>query len=118
MGFDPDFGLWLSSNNNQMSMTINGASHISCPDDHLIYFRFLGRVMGRALFDQQLIKGHMVRHLYKHILGWPVTFNDLELIDEQYFLNMKKLVTYNKEELEMLCLDFTYTENSMGISKE
>ena len=24
--FDPDFGLWLSSNNNQMSMTINGAS--------------------------------------------------------------------------------------------
>ena len=24
--FDPDFGLWLSSDNNQMSMRINGAS--------------------------------------------------------------------------------------------
>ena len=24
--FDPDFGLWLSSNNNQMSMQINAAS--------------------------------------------------------------------------------------------
>jgi hypothetical protein len=31
--FDPDFGLWLSSDNNQMSMRINGASRkfIVCP---------------------------------------------------------------------------------------
>ena len=74
--------------------------------------------MGKALFDQHLISGHMVRHLYKHILGWPVTFQDLKNIDEQYYLNMKKLTTYSKEELEMLCLDFTYTEQSLGVAKE
>ena len=44
---------------------------ISCPDDYLVYYRFLGRVMGRALFDRQLMKGPLVRHLYKHLLGLP-----------------------------------------------
>lgn len=44
--FDADTGLWLSNSTNQMAMRINPASEISCPEDHLIYFRFLGRVMG------------------------------------------------------------------------
>ena len=80
---DPAFGLWKSSVNNQACVTINPSSgkplslrrlsasfvptsvltshallsDISCPDDHLVYFRFLGRVLGRALFDRQIIKG-------------------------------------------------------------
>lgn len=114
--FDPDFGLWLSSVNNQMSMTINPASNISCPDDHLIYFRFLGRVMGRALFDRQLIKGHMVRHLYKHLLGWPITFDDLEAQDVEYYTSLKKFTTM--EDLSVMCLDFTVTEETMGVRRD
>ena len=46
-------------------------------EDHLIYFRFLGRVMGKAVFDRQRIKGHLATHLYSHMLGWPVNFDDL-----------------------------------------
>mmetsp|Transcript_1780 Transcript_1780/g.3967 ORF Transcript_1780/g.3967 Transcript_1780/m.3967 type:complete len:831 (-) Transcript_1780:77-2569(-) len=114
--FDPDFGLWLSSVNNQMCMTINPASDISCPDDHLIYFRFLGRIMGRALFDRQLIKGHMVRHFYKHLLGWPITFEDLEAQDEEYYTSLKKFTTM--EDLSMMCLDFTITEETMGVRRD
>eukprot|EP00934_Nitzschia_sp_Nitz4_P003621 Nitzschia sp. Nitz4//scaffold265_size26576//3226//5822//NITZ4_008244-RA/size26576-augustus-gene-0.20-mRNA-1//1//CDS//3329544828//3611//frame0 len=114
--FDPDFGLWLSSVNNQMCMTINPASNISCPDDHLIYFRFLGRVMGRALFDRQLIKGHMVRHLYKHLLGWPITFEDLEAQDEGYYQSLKKFTTM--QDLSVMCLDFTITEETMGVRRD
>lgn len=68
--------------------------------------------MGRALFDQQIIKGHMVRHLYKHLLGWPVTFEDLETQDEDYYSALKKFTTMN--DLSILCLDFTITEESMG----
>jgi E3 ubiquitin-protein ligase NEDD4 len=114
--FDPDFGLWLSSVNNQMCMTINPASSISCPDDHLVYFRFLGRIMGRALFDRQLIKGHMVRHLYKHLLGWPITFEDLEAQDEEYYQALKKFTTM--EDLSIMCLDFTVTEETMGVRRD
>jgi len=114
--FDPDRGLWLSSAHNQMCMTINPASNISCPDDHLVYYRFLGRVMGRALFDRQLIKGHMVRHLYKHLLGWPITFQDLEHEDDEYYKSLKKLS--NMEDVSMTCLDFTATEETLGTRKE
>lgn len=114
--FDPDRGLWLSSVNNQMSMQINPASHILCPDDYLKFFRVLGRIMGRALFDRQLIKGHMVRHLYKHLLGWPITFDDIEAQDEEYYIAIKKFTTM--EDLSIMCLDFTVTEELLDERKD
>jgi Arc/MetJ family transcription regulator len=89
---------------------------ISCPDDHLVYFRFLGRVMGRALLDRQLIKGHMVRHLYKHLLGWPITFEDLEAQDEAYYQSLKKFTTM--EDPSIMCLDFTITEETLGVRRD
>ncbi|KAL7581784.1 hypothetical protein ACA910_022316 [Epithemia clementina (nom. ined.)] len=114
--FDPAFGLFVSSVNNQMAMSINPASGISCPDDHLVYFRFLGRVIGRALFDRQLIKGHMVRSLYKHLLGWPITFDDIKDQDEEYYQSLKKLT--KMDDISIMCLDFTVTEESMGVRYE
>ena len=147
--FDPDMGLWQSSAVNQMCMQINPASgtwikacwfsvwsfkgyshsylHISsllyaeyCCEDHLVYFRFLGRVMGKALFDRQLVAGHMVQHLYKHLLAWPVTFADLERVDEEYYQNLKQVVDLVKsgEDLSMLCLDFTTTQEVLGKKDE
>ena len=110
--FNPDMGLWLPSATNQMAMRINPSSKMACPEDHLIYFRFLGRVMGKALFDGQLVAGHMVRHLYKHLLGWPVMFEDLELPDEDYFKSLKSLLELDN--VEDMCLDFTFTENALG----
>eukprot|EP00537_Pseudo-nitzschia_pungens_P013973 CAMPEP_0172383768 /NCGR_PEP_ID=MMETSP1061-20121228/1579_1 /TAXON_ID=37318 /ORGANISM="Pseudo-nitzschia pungens, Strain cf. pungens" /LENGTH=972 /DNA_ID=CAMNT_0013112101 /DNA_START=55 /DNA_END=2973 /DNA_ORIENTATION=+ len=114
--FDPDFGLWLSSVNNQMSMNINPASHIINKEDYLKYFRFLGRVMGRALFDGQLIKGHMARYIYKHLLGWPVTFEDLQVQDEEYYTQLKKINTM--KDISNLYLDFTVAENVLGRHEE
>jgi len=110
--FDPDMGLWLPSASNQMAMRINPASEISCPEDHLIYFRFLGRVMGKALFEGQIVAGHMVRHLYKHILGWPITFEDLLIPDESYYNSLKSLI--GLDNIEDMCLDFTFLENDLG----
>jgi len=114
--FDPAFGLWKCSTNNQACVTINPSSSVSCPDDHLVYFRFLGRVIGRALFDRQLIKGHMVRHLYKHMLAWPITFEDLSNQDPEYYQSLKKLL--QMDDVSCMCLDFTYTEESMGARTE
>jgi E3 ubiquitin-protein ligase NEDD4 len=73
-------------------------------------------MLGRALFDQQLVKGHMVRHIYKHLLGWPITFEDLEHQDEQYYQSLKKLT--NTDDVSVLCLDFTATEERLGVRTE
>eukprot|EP00934_Nitzschia_sp_Nitz4_P003544 Nitzschia sp. Nitz4//scaffold330_size19141//9624//12045//NITZ4_008746-RA/size19141-snap-gene-0.27-mRNA-1//-1//CDS//3329548160//3534//frame0 len=117
--FDPDMGLWMSSATNQMQMTINPASEFCC-EDHLIYYRFLGRVMGKAMFDRQLVNGHMVKHIYKHMLGWPIQFRDLESVDEDYYRNLKQLQQMAEDggDIADLCLDFTTTTEIMGTKKE
>jgi hypothetical protein len=76
--------------------------------------------MGKALFDGQLVNGHMVQYIYKHMLGWPINFKDLKTIDEEYYNNLKQLqsLAENGEDLEMLCLDFSTTQETMGAREE
>ncbi|MBA0692176.1 hypothetical protein Goari_009759, partial [Gossypium aridum] len=57
--------------------------------EHLSYFKFVGRVVGKALFDGQLLDVHFTRSFYKHILGAKVTYHDIEAIDPDYFRNLK-----------------------------
>ncbi|KAF5740134.1 E3 ubiquitin-protein ligase UPL1 -like protein [Tripterygium wilfordii] len=57
--------------------------------EHLSYFKFVGRVVGKALFDGQLLDVHFTRSFYKHILGVKVTYHDIEAIDPDYFKNLK-----------------------------
>ncbi|KAK4796818.1 hypothetical protein SAY86_029144 [Trapa natans] len=57
--------------------------------EHLSYFKFVGRVVGKALFDGQLMDVHFTRSFYKHILGVKVTYHDIEAIDPDYFKNLK-----------------------------
>ena len=57
----------------------------------------------------------MVRYLYKHILGWPITFENLELADEEYYNSMKSLL--DVENVEDMCLDFSFTEGYFGPTK-
>jgi E3 ubiquitin-protein ligase NEDD4 len=69
--------------------------------------------MGKALFDGHLVAGHMVRHMYKHILGWPVMFEDLNMLDEEYY-NLLKSSLEVENMLDDLFVDFTFTENALG----
>ena len=116
--FDADSGLWLSSEGNQMLMRINPASEVSCPEDHLIYFRFLGRVLGKAMFEGQIVSGHMVQYLYKYMLGWPITFDDLESVDSSLYENLKKFLDMKPEDIEYVGLDFTASQNLLGETVE
>jgi E3 ubiquitin-protein ligase NEDD4 len=83
-----------------------------CCDNHLVYYRFLGRVMGKALFDRHLVAGRMVPHIYKHILGWPITLRDLEMVDNEHYAGLKQLLDMANrgEDISLLCLDFTTTQ--------
>ena len=37
--------------------------------DHLSYFKFIGRIIGKAICDGHLMDAHFTRSFYKHILG-------------------------------------------------
>uniref|UniRef100_A0A0D9XBN6 HECT-type E3 ubiquitin transferase n=1 Tax=Leersia perrieri TaxID=77586 RepID=A0A0D9XBN6_9ORYZ len=57
--------------------------------EHLSYFKFVGRVVAKALFDGQLLDVHFTRSFYKHILGVKVTYHDIEAVDPDYYKNLK-----------------------------
>ena len=61
------------------------------------------------------MKGHMVQTFYKHLLGWPVTFSDLEHLDPAYYKSIKALM--EMDDVEYACLDFTVGEDVMGSHK-
>mgnify|MGYP001796661803 CR=1 FL=1 len=41
---------------------------------HLDFFKFVGRVVGKALYDGQYIDAYFTRSFYKHALGQPLTY--------------------------------------------
>jgi HECT-domain (ubiquitin-transferase) len=118
--FDPAFGLWKHPTHQaQGTVSIHPNSAVTCPEDHLVYFRVLGRILGRALLDRQLVHkgGHMSRFLYKHLLGFPITFDDLQDLDYEYYQSLRKLAEMG-EEVQYAGIDFTQTEDHLGIKKQ
>jgi len=113
--FNPDVALFTYSAINQMCMQINPMSGL-CNEEHLRYFHFCGRLLGKALFDRQIVSSHLVLPLYKHILSWPLLMTDLESLDADVYQNLLKMLDI--DDLEMLCLDFTVTENQMGEARQ
>ncbi|XP_022932377.1 E3 ubiquitin-protein ligase UPL1 isoform X1 [Cucurbita moschata] len=57
--------------------------------EHLSYFKFVGRVVAKALFDGQLLDVYFTRSFYMHILGVKVTYHDIEAVDPDYYKNLK-----------------------------
>ncbi|KAH9092004.1 hypothetical protein Ae201684P_011543 [Aphanomyces euteiches] len=100
--FDERTGLFSACMDNAFMIrpTSNEAS-----EDHLMYFQAIGRFLGRALFEGMLIDAHLTLPMYKHILGIPITFSDLEFVDVELYNNLKWL-KQNKG-VESLCLDFS-----------
>lgn len=112
--FNPDCGLFTYSSVNQMCMQINPNSGIA-NEHHLKYFHTCGRLLGKALMDQQIIPVHLIQPLYKHLMGWPVTLRDLEHIDDQIYRNLLDLLDIDC--LEDICLDFVVTEDHLGVAE-
>lgn len=65
----------------------NRASFIN--PDHLEYFRFVGRLIGKAVFDGYLLDAYFTRSFYKHMLGIAPGMSDIESIDPAYYKSLK-----------------------------
>ena len=77
-----------------------------------MYYRAAGRILSRALFSNHQIKGHLVRSLHKHLLGWPLTFEDVRDQDETFYISCKKLA--KERDFSSLEIYFAMTEKVNG----
>ncbi|OQR98328.1 HECT E3 ubiquitin ligase [Achlya hypogyna] len=52
--------------------------------EHLKLFRFLGKLMGKAIFDRQVLALPLAPILFKHLVGSPISPTDLDEMDPQF----------------------------------
>lgn len=112
--FGGPFGLFVYSADAGGRYGINPNSALAS-DLHLQYFRFAGRFLGKALFENCTVAGRLDTVLYKHLLQLPVTGSDVELVDPQVWRSIQAIKEC--EDVEMLCLTFTHADESFGGQK-
>jgi len=95
--FSPQFNLFQSLNVNNPTYQPSASSSIN--PRHLEYFTFVGKIVAKAICDGELLDVHFSRSFYQHILGLPVSFQDLEAVDGELYKSLKLLLENNIEDL-------------------
>jgi len=88
--FNPDYSLFQYSHENSYTLKINPKSGIN--PEHLFYFKFIGRVVGMAIFHDRFLDISFTVPLYKGLLNKKPNFNDLESVDPTLYRNFKWLL--------------------------
>ncbi|KAF4324484.1 hypothetical protein BBO99_00000150 [Phytophthora kernoviae] len=102
--FNDDFGLFISTKGENMGYWINPASASKVPN-HLEYYEFIGRLLAKALIEGYNMKMSLALPLIKHILGVPISFSDLEFLDEDLYKNAMWMK--QNDHADLLAIDFT-----------
>jgi len=116
--FDLQFGLFKLTEDQLMypsplSQMIHGSLHLTL-------FEFLGRILGKALFEGITVQSTFAHFFLSFIRGnynFLNLFNDLCTLDPELYKNLMFLKTYDGD-VSDLCLTFTVTEDNMGAQNE
>lgn len=84
---NPMYCLFEYASKNNYSLQINPASYIN--PHHLLYFKFVGRIIAMALFHGKFIDKGFTLPFYKRILNRPLTMLDLRSVDEDFYNSLK-----------------------------
>ena len=76
--FNPNYNLFRLTDN-ATNYYCNPNSHIN--EEHLDFFKFIGRIVGKAIYDKQLLECYFAKPLYKMMLGEDLSCKDLEDMD-------------------------------------
>jgi E3 ubiquitin-protein ligase HUWE1 len=82
--------------------------------NHLDYFTFVGRIIGKAITDGHLMDAHFTRSFYKHVLGAAVDYNDLEALEPDYYKSLKQILEFP---IDSLGLDLTFSAEIQEFGK-
>jgi hypothetical protein len=83
--------------------------------NHLDYFKFIGIIIGKAIYDGQLLDAHFTRSFYKHLLGLTVDYTDIEAIEPEYYKSLKQILEFSLQDLGLL--DLTFSTESLNFGK-
>lgn len=81
--FDPNNALFQPCAADKLTYQPNKNSWVN--PEHLSFFKFVGRVIGKAIYDGRLLDAYFAKSLYRQILGKPVDYRDVEWVDPEYY---------------------------------
>lgn len=84
--FNPFYCLFEYSAHDNYTLQINPHSGIN--PEHLAYFKFIGRVVGLAIFHRRFLDAFFIGAFYKMILRKKVVLADMEGVDADFHRNL------------------------------
>ncbi|KAK9474312.1 uncharacterized protein V1510DRAFT_373980 [Dipodascopsis tothii] len=84
--FNPDYALFAPVASDRNTFHPNRTSAIN--PEHLLFFKFIGRIIGKALYDGRVLDCHFSRAVYKRILSKEVSLKDMETLDLEYYKSL------------------------------
>ncbi|XP_014289264.1 E3 ubiquitin-protein ligase Nedd-4 isoform X1 [Halyomorpha halys] len=108
--FNPYYGLFEYSAMDNYTLQINPISGL-CNEEHLNYFKFIGRIAGLAVYHGKLLDAFFIRPFYKMMLEKPIELKDMESVDSEYYNSLLWIKENNPTELG---LTFSVDEDSLG----
>eukprot|EP00930_Biecheleria_cincta_P038210 TRINITY_DN26257_c0_g1_i1.p1 TRINITY_DN26257_c0_g1~~TRINITY_DN26257_c0_g1_i1.p1 ORF type:complete len:2387 (-),score=590.65 TRINITY_DN26257_c0_g1_i1:69-7061(-) len=111
--FNPNYALFIQAGGKACTYHPNPMSYVN--RDHLMFFHFIGRVIGKAIHDGQNLEAWFTRGFYKHMLGRKVIPADLEAFDPEYFSNLKWMLDHDITDI--VELTFSAESDELGERK-
>eukprot|EP00291_Cryptomonas_curvata_P026744 CAMPEP_0172166840 /NCGR_PEP_ID=MMETSP1050-20130122/9226_1 /TAXON_ID=233186 /ORGANISM="Cryptomonas curvata, Strain CCAP979/52" /LENGTH=491 /DNA_ID=CAMNT_0012837537 /DNA_START=466 /DNA_END=1938 /DNA_ORIENTATION=- len=104
---NPEYAMFSPVGNGNTSYQVHAASKHQA--HHLDYFRFIGRVLGKAIFDGFLMEAHLASTIYKYLLGLEIARCDMASVDAVYFKNLQWIL---ENDVEAVDLDMYFVVDS------
>ncbi|KAI8916369.1 hypothetical protein EDD86DRAFT_198382 [Gorgonomyces haynaldii] len=108
--FNPFYGLFEYSAHDNYTLQINPHSAIN--PEHLTYFKFIGRMVGLAIFHQRFLDAFFVTAFYKLMLKKKISIKDMESVDADLFRSLNWTLENSIE--GVLDLTFTVDDEHFG----
>ena len=102
--FNPMYALFKTSPGDRVTYMIYEHSHTN--HNHLDYFKFVGRVIAKAIYDNKLLESYFTRSFYKHILAAPVKYTDMESEDYTFYKSLEFIM---ENDIQLLGYDLTFS---------
>lgn len=111
--FNPDYALFTPVASDETTFHPNRTSYVN--PEHLSFFKFIGRIIGKAIFDGSFLDCHFSRAVYKRILGRPVSLKDMETLDLEYFKSLMWML--ENDITDVITEDFSIETDDYGEHK-
>ena len=111
--FNPFYCLFEYSAHDNYTLQINPHSGIN--PEHLNYFKFIGRVVGLAIFHRRFLDSFFIGAFYKMMLRKKVAIQDMEGVDEEYHKNLTW--TLENDITDVLDQTFSVDDEQFGETK-